>query len=212
MPCKNHPLIEDGLVRCARCAEPFCSDCVVELGGQPFCAACKAERLRDLRAGTAAAVSGTLRLATIGRRFGALFLDGLILGLPLSILLLIALFAVLIPLGAFDPKQQENPMAIFASIAFQLGIALVGFVANVVYQGLMLSHGGQTLGKKAMSIKVVTPEGRDITTKQAWIRPLVQQAFGLLSCFGIVNYLTAFGAERTCIHDMAAKTRVVDWP
>src|SRR6185295_7364807 len=189
MPCKNHPLIEDGLVRCARCAEPFCSDCVVELGGQPFCAACKAERSRDLRAGTAAAVSGTLRLATIGRRF-----------------------AVLIPLGAFDPKQQENPMAIFASIAFQLGIALVGFVANVVYQGLMLSHGGQTLGKKAMSIKVVTPEGRDITTKQAWIRPLVQQAFGLLSCFGIVNYLTAFGAERTCIHDMAAKTRVVDWP
>jgi hypothetical protein len=40
MQCKNHPevLAAD---RCAGCAEPFCGDCLVNVGGKNYCGACK---------------------------------------------------------------------------------------------------------------------------------------------------------------------------
>jgi hypothetical protein len=40
MQCKNHPAIP-AVARCAGCAEPFCGDCLVDIQGQKFCAACK---------------------------------------------------------------------------------------------------------------------------------------------------------------------------
>ena len=51
MPCKNHPFVEDRLTRCSRCAEAFCPDCIVEIGGLPYCLDCKTESMRDLRSG-----------------------------------------------------------------------------------------------------------------------------------------------------------------
>lgn len=210
MPCKNHPSVEDGLVRCARCADSFCPDCYVELGGQPFCAECKVQRLLDLRAGTAPAV-GQLRLASIGRRFGAMFLDGIFLGIPLFLLTMIVMFVVLIPLGMLEPGADGNPF-IGVQLIVQLLMMGFGVVAGVLYHGIQLARSGQTFGKRIIGIKVVSPDGGEIRPGQAWTRAIVQQAFGFLSCLGIIDYLTAFGAERTCIHDMAAKTRVVDWP
>ena len=37
---KNHPGVE-AADRCAGCAEPFCNDCLVEIGGQKYCGSCK---------------------------------------------------------------------------------------------------------------------------------------------------------------------------
>ncbi|HEV7672510.1 MAG TPA: RDD family protein [Thermoanaerobaculia bacterium] len=210
MPCKNHPAIEEALVRCARCADSFCPDCYVELGGQPYCAECKVQRLLDLRAGTAPAV-GQLRLASIGRRFGALFLDGLILGIPLFVLAMVVTFGLLIPTGMMKPGSNDGLFA-GAQLFLQLLLMGFGFVAGFLYYGIQIARSGQTIGKRIIGLKVVSPDGSDVRPGQAWTRALVQQAFGFLSCLGIINYLTAFGAERTCIHDMAAKTRVVDWP
>lgn len=211
MPCRNHPNVEDGLVHCARCANSFCPDCYVELGGLPFCAECKVQRLLDLRAGTAPAAVGQLQLASIGRRFGAMFLDGVFLGIPLFLMTMIVMFAVLIPGGMLEAGTAENPL-----VGFQLIVQLImmgfGMVAGVLYQGIQLARSGQTFGRRILGIKVVSPDGGDIRPRQAWTRAIVQQAFGFLSCLGIIDYLTAFGAERTCIHDMAAKTRVVNWP
>lgn len=38
--CKNHPGIP-AVDRCAGCAETFCHNCLVMVGGQNFCASCK---------------------------------------------------------------------------------------------------------------------------------------------------------------------------
>lgn len=38
--CKNHPGVPV-FDRCVACAEPFCSDCLVEIQGQKYCASCK---------------------------------------------------------------------------------------------------------------------------------------------------------------------------
>jgi hypothetical protein len=40
MKCKNHANV-DAVDRCSACAEPFCSDCLVEIHGQKYCGSCK---------------------------------------------------------------------------------------------------------------------------------------------------------------------------
>ncbi|HET9226043.1 MAG TPA: RDD family protein [Thermoanaerobaculia bacterium] len=205
MPCKNHPFVEDRLTRCSRCAETFCPDCIVEIGGLPYCLDCKTESMRDLRSGVPLL---DLDLATVGRRFVALFLDWLILLIPILILF----FAVFVPIGLISldsggPEDLPAFLAIFGNIFLSLGVAAI----YILYEGLMLSRGGQTIGKKAMSIKVVTAEGAEMTKAQAWGRVAARQVLGLVPCLGLIDYLVAFGQERTTIHDMMAKTRVVNW-
>lgn len=201
MPCKNHPFVEDNLTRCSRCAEAFCPDCIVEIGGLPYCLSCKNESMRDLRSGVPV---HELDMASVGRRFVALWIDGLILTIPL----IVVVFLVFVPLGILgDETGAETPLALLANIFVSLGIG----VAYVLYEGLMLAAGGQTVGKKAMSLKVVTAEGNDITRGQAWARAVCRQLLGLVPCLGLIDYLVAFGQEKTCIHDIMAKTRVVNW-
>jgi len=198
MPCKNHPLVEDRLTRCSRCAEAFCPDCIVEIGGLPYCFDCKTESMRDLRSGVPVQ---ELDMATVGRRFAALLVDGLIVMLPLFVV------AILI-FVSFDLLDAENsPLALIGN----LFVSLFAAFAYVLYEGLMLASGGQTVGKKAMSIKVVTADGNELNSGQAWSRAVFRQLLGIVPCLGLINYLVAFGQERTCIHDMMAKTRVVNW-
>lgn len=45
MQCKNHPEAV-AVDRCAGCAEPFCSDCLVDIQGQKYCGSCKTMALR----------------------------------------------------------------------------------------------------------------------------------------------------------------------
>ena len=203
MPCPNHPQIHEPLVACGRCAVPHCLDCVVPVAGIPHCAACKAEALADLAAGVT--LVGALDLASIGSRFAALFLDGLVIGLPAVALS----FAVAIPLGFFSLEQTAASGAV--GLVFQLLYTFLYLGGWMLYEGLMLARGGQTLGKKALRLKVVSADGGDLSRGQAFGRTAGRQLLGLIPCFSLVDYALAFGQERTCIHDMLAKTRVVNF-
>jgi len=194
MACVNHPAVNVGLVRCRRCGQTFCRNCVVALRAQYYCARCKQDQVRDIQSGTEA---GVLELATIGRRFGAQWVDGLLF------------FAVFMPVwlvlfaGASVNQAQPN-----IGLGLTTLLTIGGAVLIFVYEGLMLSSRGQTVGKMAVGIKVVTPEGRDISAGQAWGRALTRQVF--FSYFAIINYLPAlFTKQKTAVHDLAAKTRVV---
>jgi uncharacterized RDD family membrane protein YckC len=164
----------------------------VALRGQYYCARCKGDQVRDIQSGTEA---GVLELASIGRRFGAQWVDGLVFAV------------VLIPLWVFMVSRAEA-QAGDPEIGLSLLLGAVVAVVVFVYEGLMLSSRGQTLGKMAVGIKVVTPEGRDISPGQAWGRALTRQLF--FSYLALINYLPALVTkQRTAIHDLAAKTRVV---
>ena len=200
MPCKNHPFVEDNLTRCARCGDAFCPDCVVAIGGYPYCATCKVESMRDLRSGVSV---HQLEMATIGRRFLAMLIDGFIFAVPLIVLV----FGVGGMTGMFSSSPPAEPSSAFiVAVLLFYGVAIFG---PTVYEGLMLGNGGQTLGKKAMKIKVVTPEGNDITKGQAWGRAAMRLLLSFFCAF--IDYAFAFGQEKSCIHDMVAKTRVVNW-
>ncbi len=204
MPCKNHPFVEDRLTRCAVCTEAFCPDCIVAIGGSPYCLDCKSELMLDLLSGVP---SLSLDLASISRRFAAMFVDGLLFSVPLII---VVVLMILPALGTgSDPETVEK---LLPTLPFVNGLlTLAWMILIVVYEALMLSNKGQTLGKMALHLKVVTAEGNPISPGQAWGRAVVRQAFGLVPCLGIIDYLVAFGADRTCVHDMMAKTRVINW-
>lgn len=198
--CPNHPA-EFETRRCSRCGRAYCKNCLVLLRGAYFCADCKSEQVRDVQSGTDASAP---EFASVGRRFSALFVDGLVQGA--------ASYAVIIPmfllLGTFDtfgdPEKAVDAGGV-AVTAMLIMYAILFFVP-VVYEGFMLSRRGQTLGKMALGVKVVNADGSDISPGQAWGRAGMRL---LLSCI-LVDYLPAFfTSDKKTIHDMVASTRVV---
>ena len=199
MPCTNHPEVMEALNRCTRCARQFCGDCLVELKGGSFCAACKSEEVKDIQSGVGDARE--LVFAGFWRRFWAQFVDGL---LPTAIVI-----PFMVSWGFFDPRHPPDLQAIMPKFQI-LGLIVTG--VNLTYEGILLQVRGQTLGKMALGIRVVNPDGTPIAPWQAWLRPAMRMGFSLLlSVIGLfIDYLPAlFTAQKTCIHDMVAKTRVV---
>ena len=192
--CRNHPDTSEGVRHCVRCGNTFCRDCLVEIHGAPHCATCKAEAILDVQSGVARA-AGPLRYASVWKRWGAVIVDGLITTGPLY---MVFLFFVLYL--AFQGKEPHWALNF-------IGIPLM-FI-TMVYEGLMFQHrDGQTIGKKLLRIRVVRADGSSLTPGQAWGRAGLKLVFGCLSIF---DYLPAlFTDERTTLHDMAAKTRVID--
>lgn len=192
MSCRNHADVLEGLRLCSRCMGTFCPDCLVDIQGRPYCATCKREQLLDVRSGVDRT---TLQLAGIGKRFGAVFIDGLIINLPLYVIVFVFMF------GAISEGGQPNPLLNFIGLPF-------AFV-NLIYEGLMTQHKqGRTLGKMALKVRVVRPDGSQISAGQAWGRAAMRL---LLGCLWIVDYIPAFFTqEKTTLHDMIAGTRVVE--
>jgi len=61
----------------------------------------------------------------------------------------------------------------------------------------------------ALKVKVVRPDGTPITGGQAWGRALSRALLGFLY---LVDYIPAFFTkEKTTLHDLIARTRVVNW-
>ena len=192
MLCRNHIDVAEGVRRCARCGTPFCPDCLVEISGRPFCATCKSEQLLDVRSGVD---RSQIQYATILRRFGAVFLDGLLVAIPMY-----ALMGVLIFVPA-SQGREVNPLFNLIGIPFAL--------LSLADEGLMLQFkNGQTLGKMALKVRVVRPDGSPMSPGQAWGRVVMRTVLG---CLWIVDYIPAFFTqEKTTLHDMVAGTRVVD--
>ena len=199
MICRNHVDVSEGVRRCARCQVPFCADCLVEIQGRPYCSTCKAEQLLDVRSGVDRTI---MSYASNWKRFGALILDGLIVGLP-SYLIFIVLPMMLV---ASTNPSSDNP-----AVAF---VPLIGwipyFLTTPIYEALMTLHkNGQTLGKMALKVRIVRMDGSPVTNGQAWGRAFGKMLLG--SCISIFDYVPAlFTAEKTTIHDLIASTRVID--
>jgi uncharacterized RDD family membrane protein YckC len=184
--CSNHPDVSEGVHRCTRCARSFCGDCLVFIGGAPYCASCKNEQLLDVRSGVD---PSALPIASLSRRFGGNLIDVI----PLMAVLM---FVVYRAMFAGKVLQRFNPTIIAFSLLY------------VAYDALMIQFRSQTLGKMAMKTKVVRVDGTPVTAGQAWVRALTRWALNYLY---IVDWITIFFTnDRLCVHDMLAKTRVVN--
>ena len=95
------------------------------------------------------------RFAGFGSRLGALIIDGLILS-PFGILARIELSSGTkkIQTCSFDSSQLCR-VPTGSTLALYWFITLLGVAAGVLYYGLMEGRTGQTVGKRALSVKVV---------------------------------------------------------
>jgi uncharacterized RDD family membrane protein YckC len=170
-------------------------------------------------AGTAAAVE--LTPADRLTRLFAVLIDNVILALcvlPGAVLLGSAFFQIVI-----DASRGIEPD--FTDIEpgrLLLGAALIGLGAFslLIVQIVMLSMRGQTIGKRLLGIRIVRfGDGSNPGFARAWLlRSLVVGLIGTLAAlilpmlgnvFSIVNYAFIFRADRRCLHDLIADTKVV---
>jgi uncharacterized RDD family membrane protein YckC len=156
-------------------------------------------------------------LASPGLRFAARVIDTVVLTAFWIVAALVT--------GAFgealDAQSLEGSITERAA-AQDPGKAILAmasaFIAYFVYEGAMLTRSGQTLGKKAVGIRVAVLVNGDIPTRQGWSRAAVYALPGVLASFlvgpifWLVNSLWLLGDKpyRQCLHDKVAHTVVVD--
>ncbi|GHE41284.1 hypothetical protein GCM10017673_49530 [Streptosporangium violaceochromogenes] len=140
-----------------------------------------------------------LRLGGRWRRLFAGILDIVIVGIVSS------------PFTYRTVDSVWNPeRGVFVQIPVQhtLLASLVGFL---YYWLLTAFWNGQTLGKRLFGLRVVDAGGRPVGVGQAAIRELVAWVLYATCCLGWVNLaFILFTRRKQAIHDMAAKTLVVD--
>jgi uncharacterized RDD family membrane protein YckC len=104
-------------------------------------------------------------------------------------------------------------------------IVVVGMIAWIVWQIVLLYKYGQTVGKKVMGIRVVRMDGSRVTfARFFFLRGLATGIIGAVigavidailhvkwgsNVFSLVDALVIFGAASRCIHDYIADTQVV---
>lgn len=136
-------------------------------------------------------------------RLLASFFDGAIM--------MVFILPVVYYTGGFDGIAQR----VQPSLSYSLLIGLYGIVVFVLLNSRLLLEKGQTIGKRALGIKIVTLSGElpDVTEhllKRYGVYFLIGQIPIIGQTLSLLNALIIFGNESRCGHDYAAGTAVVN--
>ncbi|MDD5303614.1 MAG: RDD family protein [Elusimicrobia bacterium] len=94
---------------------------------------------------------------------------------------------------------------ILALCAF-LPVHGLGFLVGLAYKTIFISQGGQTPGKMAAGIKVLTAAGEPVGVGRALARAASEYLSAILLCIG---YMVAASSDKRALHDYIAGTRVI---
>jgi len=111
----------------------------------------------------------------------------------------------------FSPWSASTP----ALIDNRLGRAVLlggGLALLAVVQTALVVRYGQTIGKRAMRIRVVDHVGDAHTgfVRAVTVRFFANLALAAVPLYYLVDALFIFGSERRCLHDLIAGTKVVE--
>jgi uncharacterized RDD family membrane protein YckC len=159
----------------------------------------------SLSAESAFVGGGDVVYAGFWRRWAALFLDQLILAIPLSIVY----FFLMLGLGLTGALTNSSQPQIGAVLGMEFVFYLLWWTAGLFYFATLESSEAQgTFGKRALGIKVTDLEGRRISFKHAMGRWFAA-ALSYLSLY--IGFLMAgFTQRKQALHDVLAGTLVVD--
>ena len=132
-----------------------------------------------------------LNLGKKSSRLGAYLIDGLIIGVPFSLiftLLIVGSFFYLAATNGTPSSADAMASVIIAVVAIFAFLAI--FVCQFIYFGYYLSKKGQTPGMKYIGIKAVKADGNLLTLSEALIRHLTFIfALGFASGFQIIPFI-----------------------
>jgi uncharacterized RDD family membrane protein YckC len=179
--------------QCMECRDMFSADDLIRHSNAYVCAGCKPIFMQRLAEGTLR--TGQLRYAGFWRRFVAVLLDGILLGIVNLVLQIIVLAAVV---GLFESAQDIGALLVIYGI--QIATA-------VTYETVLIGKYGSTPGKMALQLEVVTAAGGRVSYGLAFGRYFAK----LLSTFTLlIGYIiAAFDSEKRALHDRICNTRVV---
>lgn len=145
-------------------------------------------------------------LAGTGRRFVALFLDLVILFFFGIILNFVIELVVPAPNHLNYASTREYNIAFNAWYRFTY---LWGVALNAAYYIITLSKmDGQTLGKRAMGIRVVRTDGQALSMLDAFLRNVIGYFVSIITLF--IGFIWAvFDRDNQAVHDKIAGTIVV---
>jgi uncharacterized RDD family membrane protein YckC len=193
MNCTNHPDVIAGVAHCARCGQPYCQDCVVLLDGRPYDAACKEEQIRDLRSGAT-----ELTYATAMRRWGGIIIDWVVFSIGYWIV-----SAIFFAVTGVSRNATPDLGAIF------LVQLLVPSLFFAVYEAAMTSNGGQTVGKRALGMRVVNADGSPLENGSAWKRAGARFIMAITVVLNLVDIFMIFSENHRTLRDRMADTVVL---
>lgn len=141
-------------------------------------------------------------LASRWARLGASIID--------SIIMMFVVVPVMYFTGGFDGIMEGRE----PGFVYMFGMGILSLVAYLVINYRFLVTNGQTIGKKVLEIKIVDLNGNlPVFQPQLLIRYAVYLLPGQIpfvgQLFSLINVLFIFSAEKRCIHDLVAKTKVV---
>jgi uncharacterized RDD family membrane protein YckC len=143
----------------------------------------------------------TLPLASIGSRFAAQLIDGI-----LGVLVAIPFFAA-VPLL----EQTEDSAATTTGLLL-FGLGVVLFLVLIGINIFLLATRGKTIGKLWMHIRIVSyPQGQHPDpVKTILLRSFVNALLtNFVPFYAIIDPCFIFNQNRRCVHDLLAETTVV---
>jgi uncharacterized RDD family membrane protein YckC len=162
-----------------------------------ICQTCKPVFMQKLAEG-AAINTGEFRYGGFWIRVLSQIVDALAL-MPVSLFLVVVLFGLSL--------SQAVGVESRSSVAF-VAIQFLGFLMGVTYETLMVGTYGATLGKMAIGLRVVGPDGGRISYGRACGRYFAKTFLGPLTLY--IGYIIAgFDAEKRTLHDRICNTRVI---
>jgi len=197
-------------VVCHECGTVVAKENAIQYGSIWVCANCKPVFVQKLREGARVpvAAAGQLDYAGFWIRFGAKFIDNLILMVVVLVPFVIIMFVWLIPsmtsrsfgaaAGGPDPMLQ-----LMLQIGFQFGY----WAVLVGYSTFFLGKYGATPGKMACGLKVVMSDGSKISYGRAFGRGMAELLSNVLCSIGYI--IAAFDDQKRALHDHMCDTRVV---
>lgn len=180
---------------CAECGGQFSFDDVIRFGDQYVCASCKPVHVQRMQEG--GVVASTMDYAGFWVRFAARFLDGIITGV-INMIVGVGVGAAMGGAAATPEQAMQG----------QLIGSLVGVVIGIAYEVFFLGRFGATPGKMALKLKVIRPDGEDVSYLRGLGRWFAMQLSGLILAIGYL--MAAFDREEhKSLHDRICDTRVV---
>ncbi|NYI06248.1 RDD family protein [Allostreptomyces psammosilenae] len=157
-----------------------------------------------------APMGGMPPLATSGQRFLARLLDWLVVGLPTVIVVV-----VIIGVSAVGADTSDPDTATALAMGGLFGYTLLPYLVFFLYEGIMVSRSGQTLGKRWMGIRVARLQDGGVPGGAGWGRTAMYLLPGMVPylgfVYGLLNPLWHLWDQpyRQCLHDKAVRTVVV---
>lgn len=146
--------------------------------------------------------NSTNQLASRLARFGASFVDGLVM--------LVVILPMMYLMGVFNSiASGKEP-----SMGIMFLIAVVGYVVFAAINYAPLKKNGQTVGKKVANIRIADMQGNKPDVGTILLkRYLPVQFVGQVPVIGglasLIDILFIFRKDRRCVHDLIAGTQVI---